>query len=350
MDDANQPRSEEAWSFLGGGAGAEELDPRAIHDFVVHLQSAKIHPILIFGTTYSGKTLMILSLLHYARHSADANMRIRLGAPVFPPSFPYADERFSDAEQFYNMLTIEFARGEHPPQTFKIVPFFIPIDIEVAGKTYKLAFLEGNGEWYERKNDLFQQFKQEIVGILNGFSAPISVIFVAPTHDDRPEGDRHTQNFSYECLAHWVEQYDRHRLVRDRDNLMLLLTKWDSLHSPGRAGSRFSDASAKDVLAEIEPWRFIWQHFANLNGPQRAVTPYSAAWINDNKLFVRDDRMQGVFDRFNRTIWNWLFGNLTAAASDAATGGRETLYADVVVPKPKPASFYQRLMSACLWA
>ena len=76
-------------------------------------------------------------------------MRIRLGDAVFPPNFPYALERHRDAEQFYNILTIEFANGDRPPSAQKIVPFFVPINIEVAGRTYKLAFLEGNGERYK---------------------------------------------------------------------------------------------------------------------------------------------------------------------------------------------------------
>jgi hypothetical protein len=349
MNDFDQAKPDDAWGFINDAPGEDELDVRAIHDFVVHLKEEKIHPILIFGTSRSGKTMMILSLLHYAKQNARADMRIQLGDPVFPPNFPYADERYRDAEQFYNLLTIEYARGERPPSTQKIVPFFIPINIEVRGETHKLAFLEGNGEWYERDDYSFRQFKQEIAGVLSGFAAPVSVIFVAPTRDERGRSDRSSQNFSHECLAHCVEHYERRRLVRDRDNLLLLLSKWDALHNPGRADGHFSDASVGDVLSEIEPWHFIWQQFGNLNGPNRALTPFSAGWINENGMFVREDTYQSVFDKFNRTVWNWIFGNITAANSKETPPVRGNLYEDVEIQKPKAPTLYQSIINKSLW-
>lgn len=349
MTDFDQAKAEDAWGSIGSGAGGDELEPRAIHDFVIHLQEEKIHPILIFGTSRSGKTLMILSLLHYAKQNPRANMRIRLGDAVFPPNFPYALERHRDAEQFYNILTIEFANGDRPPSTQKIVPFFVPINIEVAGRTYKLAFLEGNGEWYQRDENSFKQFKQEIAGILSGFAAPASIVFVAPTGDERTPSDRNFRNASHEDLAHCVEEYERHRIVRDQDNLLLLVTKWDVLHSPGRPDSHFADATVADVLAEIKSWHFIWQQFANLTGPSRALTPYSAGWINENGMFIRDIKYQLVFDKFNRTVWNWIYGNVTAAASSNIPPVRETLYEDVKLPTPKRPSLYQSLIKTSLW-
>ena len=95
------------------------------------------------------------------------------------------------------------------------------------------------------------------------------MIFVAPVPCDETGAKRPEllSDFSHECLAHCVEQYDRHRLVRDQDNLLLLLSKWDALHDPGRIDSHFSDASVAEVLTEIEPWPIIWQQFGNLKGP-----------------------------------------------------------------------------------
>jgi hypothetical protein len=346
MSYSDQPNSEDSWESV---AGYDALEPGLVRDFVDHLHQQKIHPILIFGTVRSGKTLLILSLLHYAKQDSNADMRIRLGEPVFPPEFPHAAERYRDAEQFYNNLTIEYARGERPPSTQKVVPFFVPVNIEAKGKTYKLAFLEGNGEWYERDDISFRQFKQEIVAILSGLAAPVSIIFVAPTRDDQKPGDRNFRDFSHICLANCVEQYEQHRLVRDGDNLLLLLTKWDVLQNPGRADSRFSDPSASDILTEIEAWHFIWQQFGNLNGPARAVTPYSAGWINEKGLFVREPKLQPIFNKFNRTVWNWLFGNVTAANSLERPPVRENLYTDVEVPKPTLPTLYQSLVRASLW-
>ena len=325
------------------------LDPQLIRDFLTQLHDQKVHPILIFGTVRSGKTLMILSLLHYARSVANANMNIRLGDPVFPAQFPYAEGRNHDAEQYYSHWTSEFARGERPPSTQKLVPFFVPIDIEVNQRTYKLAFLEGNGEWYEKQDTTFSQFKQEIVAILAGLAAPLSVIFVAPARDEIAPTDRAGINRSHECLAHCVEEYVRHRAAPEQDNLLLLVTKWDVLQNPGNMGSRFVNPSATDILPEIESWLYVWQYFSNLRGPRRAVTPYSAAWINEKGMIVRDPALQPTFHRFNRTVWNWLFGNVTAANSIERPPVRDVLYPDVDVSKPRRPGFYHSLVRAGLW-
>jgi hypothetical protein len=340
MNDSDQSKAEE-WDLVGHASGGEEDERRLAHEFVARFQEEKIHPVLIFGTSLSGKTLMILSLLQYAKHNARADMTIRLGDPVFPPKFLWAVDRYGDAEQFYNNLTAEFARGDRPPSTQKVAPFFIPINIEVAGKTYKLAFLEGMGEWYERDETGYKQFKQEIVLLLSGLAAPMSVIFVAPTRNEATRNDRIFWSSPHDCLANCVEQYDKHRLVRDRDNLLLLLSKWDALRDPGRIDSHFSDASIAEVLSDIRDWPNIWQQFANLKGPNRALTPYSASWINPGGQIVRDIRYQPIFDKFNRTLWNWLFGNVTAV--------RGILYDDVQPPKPRAPSFYQSLVKASLW-
>src|SRR5208283_3029178 len=84
MTDFDQAKAEDAWGSLGSGAGGDAVEPRAIHDFVIHLQEEKIHPILMFGTSRSGKALMMLSLMHYAKQNPRGNMRIRLGDAVFP--------------------------------------------------------------------------------------------------------------------------------------------------------------------------------------------------------------------------------------------------------------------------
>ena len=46
MTHFDQAKAEDAWGSIGGGAGGDELETRAIHDFVVHLQEEKNHPIL----------------------------------------------------------------------------------------------------------------------------------------------------------------------------------------------------------------------------------------------------------------------------------------------------------------
>ena len=66
-------------------------------------------------------------------------------------------------------------------------------------------------------------------------------------------------------------------------------------------------------------------------------------------MFIRDIKYQLVFDKFNRTVWNWIYGNVTAAASSNIPPVRETLYEDVKLPTPKRPSLYQSLIKTSLW-
>ncbi len=348
MSDDYAEDQKDAWASTFEGPSGGGLDPRSIQDFVTYMRDEKIHPVLIFGTHGSGKTLMILSLLFYAKQNAHSGMSVRLGDTVFPPHFPFAKERYSDAQQFYDNLTIQFAQGERPPTTQKIVPFFIPIDVEIGGEKFKFAFLEGSGEWYEKDEFSYKEFKQEIGAILDTFPEPISVVVVAPTYDERAQQNKSLKNFTHECVANCVEQYERRRLAKSRDNLLLLVTKWDALHNPSAPDGHFSDASVSDILKEIEAWHFIWAKYSRLNGPRRSLMPYSACWINDG-FIIRDPRYQPIFDKFNRTLWNWLIGNASEAASQQNPPARTEPYGDVKPSKTRSLSFYYKLAKTCLW-
>jgi hypothetical protein len=348
MSDNYAEDQKDAWASTFEGTSGEGLDARSIQDFITYMKDEKIHPVLIFGTHGSGKTLMILSLLYYAKQNASAGISVRLGESVFPPHFPFAKERYSDAQQFYDNLTVQFAQNERPPTTQKIVPFFIPLDIEVEGERFRFAFLEGSGEWYEKDEFSYREFKQEIAAILGTFPEPISVVVVAPTYDASAQQNKALKNFTYECVANCVEQYERRRLAKSRDNLLLLVTKWDALHNPSRPDSRFSDASVSDILKEIRDWNFIWAKYSSLNGPRRSLMPYSACWINEG-FIIRDQRYQPVFDKFNRTLWNWLIGNASEAASQQNPPARMELYDDVKPAKTRNLNFYYKLAKTCLW-
>ncbi|HEY1748486.1 MAG TPA: hypothetical protein VGG11_17190 [Xanthobacteraceae bacterium] len=350
MSDGYAEDQKDDWASTFEGTAGEGLDARSIHDFIMYMRDEKIHPVLIFGTHGSGKTLMILSLLFYAKQNPHAGISVRLGESVFPPHFPFAKERYSDAQQYYDSLTIQFAQGERPPATQKLVPFFIPIDVEIGGEKFRFALLEGSGEWYEKDEFSYKEFKQEIGAILNTFPEPISVVFVAPTYDERAQQNKALKNFTHECIANCVEQYERRRLARSRDNLLLLVTKWDALHNPSRTDRHFSDASVSDILKEIEPWNFIWTKYLRLNGPKRALMPYSACWINKDGFIIRDARYQSIFDKFNRTLWNWLIGNASEAASQQNPPARMELYSDVKLSKTRDLNLYYKLARTCLWA
>ena len=76
--------------------------------------------------------------------------------------------------------------------------------------------------------------------------------------------------------------------------------------------------------------------------------PYSACWINDG-FIIRDPRYQPIFDKFNRTLWNWLIGNASEAASQQNPPARTEPYGDVKPSKTRSLSFYYKLAKTCLW-
>jgi hypothetical protein len=106
--------------------------PELADPLMTRLVDADAHPVLIFGTHSSGKTLMLLSLLAYAQRSGGA-IAVRLGDPVFPPGFRgyppdvIADDPHAYAQQLYNIMLPAFAAGNRPPATQLNAPYFIPI-------------------------------------------------------------------------------------------------------------------------------------------------------------------------------------------------------------------------------
>ena len=302
-----------------------------------------IHPVFVFGTTASGKTTALQSLIYYARQHG---MHISLGSSIFPNDYPEADERDKDAKDFFDNGVTSFARAVLPAPTQKSAPFFVPIDIEVDGKVLKFAFLEGMGEWYERQGPggPYRQFQPEIRAILEQYAFGISIIFVAPTIGT----ENVLRDYSHECLANTMAEYEALRVDRSQDNILLLLSKWDAVHFPGLPAHKFSDASPLDVLSEVKQWLFVWSKFSSLSGLKpgaKTLMPYSAVWTKDGKSIIAPGRHTNVFEKFNRTLWNWLYGNLIESSESAAPGipsridGRKVLYEDVVLPDAR-INFY----------
>ena len=294
--------------------GFTRLDDDRVNrqNLVQNLRDNQIHPVLVFGTTAAGKTTALYSLIFYACQNPNSKMQISLGKSVFPKDYPEAGERYKDAEDFFNNGVTSFARAELPKPTQKSAPFFIPIDIEVDGKVRKFAFLEGMGEWYERESaeGPYRQFQPEVDAILKLYEFGISIIFVAPTIDTQSV----QKGYSHQCLAHTMAEYNEVRLDRNRDNILLLLTKWDATHDPSLLNQKFCDASPTDVSNEIKNWLLVWPKFAGLTGLRvnaKTLMPYSAVWTTDGKSIIRLEKYARVFSKFNRTLWNWLYGNIT---------------------------------------
>lgn len=88
------------------------------------------------------------------------------------------------------------------------------------------------------------------------------------------------------------------------------------------------------------PW--AWTTFCNLpfvSRESRALVQYAPIWIIDG---VRTD-----FNQFNRTIWNWLYGNVFVEnneRSQGERGKRKIFYSDVAVSNRSRGGLYEAVM------
>ena len=325
-----------------------EADPRYSEkegDFIRFMAADRVHPVLVFGTRESGKSTMLQSLIWYATRNQGANLGIRLGKNVFPPSFPRSKERYESAVEFFNLGIEAFDSGCLPAATQKDDPFFVPIVLTVAASappqpSLKFAFLEAMGEWFEkneRSDATFRPLKPEITGILKRFTDPISVIFIGPCGTN---GDAGALQYSHNCLCNCMREYMAVRTDKTRDNVIFLASQWDGKFRPGSMPDNFSDPNLDSVLDLLDELPFSWPCFSAMQGiGGKAMTPYSAGWIepprppSETATLNNPGQYRPVFDRFNRVLWNWLYGNAKQSVGPIGTK-RENLYPDVALPPP----------------
>lgn len=315
MEGGMQDQDLTANAERAGGRGAVfTFDDKAGGNFIRFMEDKGVHPVLVFGNQASGKSTMLLSMLAYAMGASDAGLGVGIGQDPFPPSIEDAQARYNRAKEFLNVKVPAFSHGTMPPATTTANPFFIPVDIEVRGfgetpKTCKLAFLEGQGEWFEmdaKTGIEFKEMKPEITAILKRFPNPISVIFVAPCV--HPLG-RSDLDYSHRCLSNCVDQYKRLRGDRANDHLLLVMAKWDDRHRPGTPG--FNNPSADLLMEDLKKWNFIWSAYSTLGGvASKSLLPYSAGVISDGSVNPSGEH-KTVLDRYNRILLNWLIGNAT---------------------------------------
>jgi hypothetical protein len=246
--------------------------------------------------------------------------------------------------------------GQSVPQ-----PLFLPIDLEVrranrVEETLRFVFLDGMGEWYEKEANrvTLKPLPREILFLLQQLSRPISVIFVAPCVmvDPQRGRDDELRNFSHECLEYTMDQYQTERTNGEYDNLLLLYSKWDSLYRPNEREGRFYSGDADAFYETVKSWPYALAKFATLSHIRhdgKSVMPYSAAWMTDDKRILPPGDHSPVFNLFNRTLWNWLYGNAATAARGGGFAERPILYEDVSPNGSRQRFGYKSVAKAILW-
>ncbi len=325
-----------------------------------HLESTQRHPVLIFGSSSSGKTSLLISLIQCLQTSGAVD--VSLGRPIFDAADPRSAPRHRSAELIYGLDSYKVDAGGRLASTQVDEPFFIPIDVQPRNSerpAVKLALLEGRGEGYEPNaadgQDFFRAFSPEIKQLLETFSYGITVIYVAPySNGSGHERDTTQSNFG---LLGALDGYRTARAMRNCDFHMFLLTKWDQYAPPMNGSRLFENPWPTDVEHVLrDRYDRAWGKFQSLPlegdaRERRAFMQYTAGHFVDGRRSRPPELFASTYDRYSRTLVNWIYGNATQLAISGqqfSIGLRGVLFDDVVGDEITKITLSQRAASLLL--
>lgn len=325
-----------------------------------NLEATQRHPVLIFGSSSSGKTSLLISLIQCLQTSGAVD--VTLGSPVFDAADPRSAPSHRSAELIYGRQTYETYVGNKLPSTQVDEPFFIPIDVQPRhseSPPVKFALLEGRGEWYEpnvaKEQDFFRALGPEIRQLLETYSYGITVIYVAPySNGSGHERDTAPSNFG---LLGALDGYRAARAMRNGDFHMFLLTKWDQYASPMNRSQLFENPGPLEVEHVLtDRYDRAWGKFQSLplEGSaegRRAFMQYSAGHFVDGRRSRPPEKFAKTYDRYSRTLINWIYGNATQVAilgEQYTVGLRRVLFDDVMAEGAAKVTLSERAASLLL--
>lgn len=275
------------------------------------------HPILVFGSAYSGKSMLIMSIIQALQTAR--TVHVALGEPVFDLADPRCDEMHRRAKDLYDRGAYTTAGGE-PLKATQGEPFFIPIDIKPRNsrlEPVKLAFLDGRGEAYEPNHDgaadLYKPLGDDIRELLQTFPDGISMVYVAPySISAGHERDTHDSNFG---LLGALREYQELRKRRRNDFHLFLLTKWDQRAPALGDNELFAQVDPSDVDAVLsDRYAHSWGEFQGLplEGPandRRTFMQYCSGYFVGGKPRMPPSALADDYRRYPKLLINWLYGN-----------------------------------------
>lgn len=373
-DDPHSPDildGEAPLSDAGTGASTSGLDEEDVSKFDMKrlgadlaraLQAENYHPIILFGTNFSGKTSLLLSLLSTLLSEPRLETGVFLCDPVLGTETKIARALHEEARKLFEVKTQAFIEGENIPATKFPLPFFVPVEVRPAGKPpVRFAFLESNGEWYRPARErhqpianqerLYPLFRTEIESFISSYQGGISFIYLTPYTQAKIFNERDvaldTDEIQNAALAIGgvLKVYDRVRANhRADDHHIMLVTKWDehSARNPDRAEGIQED---RDALNKFCSERYgqaisIFQTL-NLRPSQRQLNAYCSGIINERGLLQlnRGDDVRDVVMSYPIRLWSWLYRNALV------TSGQSVVPLFREPPKPPTlVRLWQRLL------
>lgn len=289
------------------------------------------HPVILFGSSNSGKTSMLLSLFAAVQTRVELQTAVHLNNNIVSANSTYGSYLRKSSQDFFQSKLTNFIEGRGAQLTKVDLPFFIPIDFtSSAGETVKIAFMEGNGEWFQpRRSDdgsiTSANLNPAIELFIKNFGAGISFIHLLPyTQKGTGQADGYsvTEDLAKKDAGLAIKNViDQYRDVREgqtsEDRHMLLVTKWDARFTPGNPnGDRLYD-----VLTEtVDDVKYYLENNSNY---KTAVVSFQG--LSDIKVKnVRNycaGRMSGLevnwphsdhdfyepINRFPVELWKWIY-------------------------------------------
>jgi len=265
------------------------------------------------------------------------------------------------ANDLFNKHATDFLQSNQiAPRTEVKFPFFIPIEItpkKEGLKPLRIAFLEGEGEWYRLNTDSessspHKSFRHEILAFLETYGNPITSIFVAPYAIDGYESNQDGESSKSApkvkerdfALFGIIDQFEKARTNQiGADNYLYLLTKWDircgSISHPEFIYKDFS--VVKNEITGKFPMSL--NRFNNIregvpirikgkivNQSKKTVSAYCAGILKYSVLSLPEESAKSV-DHYSRKLWNYLYLNAT----------NQYLYSEFA---PKNIGFFERII------
>jgi hypothetical protein len=324
-----------------GAAHPEEVGLEAVDRLGAHLahalQEGGYHPVILFGTNFSGKTSLLLSLLATLIAEPRLATGLVLCDPILGSGSGIGRRLHDEARKLFEVMTQAFLEGENIPATRLPLPFFVPVELRPAGKPpIRLAFLESNGEWYRPLREkgkplvaserLFPQLRTEIEDLIASFQGGMSFLYLIPYTQGYVFAERDGMKDADEiesaslAIAGVIRAYDRIRANhRVNDRHLMLVTKWDahSTRDIDRAGGLQEDRPDLDEFAGRRYGKALAAFQGMAVAPeQRSLNAYCAGLINERGLLQLrpDDDVREVVMAYPVRLWNWLYRNALMAS------------------------------------
>ena len=316
---------------------------------VNRLQDGDYHPVVLIGSSASGKSALLLSLLAYMRSAPENSVGMFFGHDFYQAN---NSDSLEQATEFFNRTLAEFMSGTTARATrIKGKPLFIPIVLksELLQREIKLVFMESEGEWYQpdpNSSRYYKGLRPEIERLLADYPHGISFVWVAPysardatqSSTSDPLSQIRTANAS---LQGAFQEYVAVRYQQAYDKHMMLVTKWDLYTTDSDEGTKDPDYRldrANDKIMREYAKEFLSKNYASAYSSfaglgelgQKTLFRYTAGAFRERTIKNPRPELQETLLSYPRDVWNWIYSG--AQGSNEASG----LPPGPLIPKPEP--------------